>query len=159
MTTKDEPNLGIGAQDVTALVAGLSTLLADTYTLYTQTQGYHWNVTGPTFGQLHTMFEVQYIELRDAVDEIAERIRALGKPAPGSLTEFRELATIKDGEQAGNAAAMVKNLADGHETIARTARPLVKIAEDAVDVATADLITGRIVVHEKTAWMLRATGA
>ncbi|MBN2177258.1 MAG: DNA starvation/stationary phase protection protein [Demequinaceae bacterium] len=159
MTAKNEPNLGIGAQDVTALVAGLSKLLADTYTLYTQTQGYHWNVTGPTFGQLHTMFETQYIELRDAVDEIAERIRALGKPSPGSLAEFRELASVQDKGPAQDAAEMVANLAAGHEAIARTARPLVKVAEDAVDVATADLITGRIVIHEKTAWMLRATGA
>jgi starvation-inducible DNA-binding protein len=158
MAAMSEPNLGIENKDVTELVAGLSRLLADTYTLYVTTQGYHWNVTGLTFPQLHTMFEEQYMDLRDAADEIAERIRALGQPSPGSLAEFSNLATVKAGP-AKDAAAMVQNLADAHETIARTARPLVKVAEDASDVATADLVTGRIVIHEKTAWMLRATAA
>jgi starvation-inducible DNA-binding protein len=157
MPATNESNLGIEAKDVTELVAGLSRLLADTYTLYVATQGYHWNVTGPTFPQLHAMFEVQYIELRDAADLIAERIRALGKVSPGSLAEFQTLASVKDGGKAADATTMVRNLAESHETIARTARPLVKVAEDAVDVATADLVTGRIVAHEKTAWMLRAT--
>lgn len=158
MPAASEPNLGIETKDVTELVAGLSRFLADTYTLYITTQGYHWNVTGVTFPQLHQMFEEQYMDLREAADEIAERIRALGKPSPGSITEFQDLATVKDGP-AKDAAAMVQNLAEAHETIVRTARPLVKLAEDAADVATADLVTGRIVIHEKTAWMLRATAA
>ncbi len=141
------------------IAAELSRLLADTYTLYIKTHGYHWNVTGPMFRSLHLMFEEQYIDLADAVDLIAERIRALGHLAPGSYTEFGELTSIEDGRGAPEAMEMVKQLAAGHEAVVRTARSVVNKAEDAGDVATADLATGRIEIHEKTAWMLRATAS
>jgi starvation-inducible DNA-binding protein len=155
----ESSNIGLDAAAVSEIAEGLSRLLADTYVLYVKTQGYHWNVVGPTFHSLHEMFEEEYIELRDAADEIAERIRALGHTSPGSLKEFLDLASVADGGEVLNAAAMVAALAEGHEEIARTARPLVGKAEKAGDVSTADLVTGRIVSHEKTAWMLRATGS
>jgi starvation-inducible DNA-binding protein len=141
------------------LAAGLSRLLADTYTLYLKTHGYHWNVTGPMFRSLHLMFEEQYIELRDAVDQIAERIRALGYLAPGSYSEFAKLTTIPEEEGMPEALDMVRRLVEGHEAVIRTARGLVDTAEAAGDVATADLATERLQVHEKTAWMLRATAS
>lgn len=137
--------------------AALSKLLADTYTLYVKTHGYHWNVTGPMFRSLHLMFEEQYTDLATAADEIAERIRALDEVAPGSLAEFGELTSIEDGKGAPEALEMVKNLITGHEAVARTAHTVVEKAESAGDVATADLATERIQIHEKTAWMLRAT--
>lgn len=159
MLTEKKPDIGIAQKDMTAVVQGLSTLLADTYTLYVTTQGYHWNVTGPMFHSLHAMFEEEYIQLREAADVIAERIRALGDRAPGSFAEFEKLASIGAIGGAKDSISMVENLALGHEAIAKSARPLVETAEEAGDVATADLITQRIQEHEKTAWMLRATAA
>lgn len=157
--TENKPHIGIEADDRVEIADGLAKLLADTYTLYVQTQGYHWNVTGPTFPALHQMFEEQYIELREAADLVAERVRTVGERSPGSFAEFLELATVKDNQAASAATQMVKDLVDGHETIVRLARPLVEIAEKAGDVATADLVTERIREHERTAWMLRATDA
>mgnify|MGYP001555284021 CR=1 FL=1 len=152
-------NIGIADTARKVISSGLEQLLADTYTLYLKTQNYHWNVTGPMFRSLHLMFEEQYIELRDAVDELAERIRALGYPAPGSFGAYSQLTTIPDGDGSIEAMDMVRQLAEGHETAARTARVVVAAAEEAGDVATADLATVRIDTHEKTAWMLRATAA
>jgi starvation-inducible DNA-binding protein len=134
-------------------------LLADTYALYLKTHMYHWNVTGPSFHSLHMMFEEQYLELRDAVDVIAERIRALGEFAPGSYAEFARLSSVPDEEGVPDAVEMVRRLAAGHEALVRGARPLVTKAENAGDVATADLVTQRITTHEKTAWMLRSSVA
>ena len=135
---------------------GLSALLADTYALYLKTHIHHWNVTGPSFHSLHTMFEVQYLELRDAVDVIAERIRALGSFAPGSYAEFVRLSSVPDPEGVPAAEEMVRTLVEGHETLVRGARPLVEKADEAGDVSTADLVTQRITIHEKIAWMLRS---
>jgi starvation-inducible DNA-binding protein len=154
-----EVNIGIEDADREELAGHLGHLLADTYTLYLKTQNYHWNVTGPMFRSLHLMFEEQYVELRDAVDELAERIRALGHPSPGSFAEFSAVTTIPEGDASIEAMDMVRGLAEGHETAARTARQVVEAAEAAADVATADLATVRIETHEKTAWMLRATSA
>jgi starvation-inducible DNA-binding protein len=138
---------------------GLSRLLADSYTLYVKTHGYHWNVTGPMFRTLHLMFEEQYVELRDAIDVIAERIRALGFMAPGSYAEFGRLTSVPEDEGVPEAMDMVRRLAESHEIVIRTAREIVELAEEADDVATADLATQRIEVHEKTAWMLRSTAS
>jgi len=118
---------------------------------------YHWNVTGPSFHSLHLMFEEQYLELRDAVDVIAERIRALGSFAPGSYSEFARLSSVPDEEGVPAAEDMIRRLGDGHELLVRAARPLGAKAEEAGDVATADLVTQRITIHEKTAWMLRSS--
>lgn len=159
MAKAAQPDIGIEADDRTEISDGLARLLADTYTLYVMTQGYHWNVTGPTFHSLHEMFEEQYIQLREAADVVAERIRGLGGRAPGSFAEFLELATVEDNQRPADAMAMVEQLAAAHETIARTARPLVELAEKASDVATADMVTERIREHEHVAWMLRATAA
>lgn len=150
---------GLEAEAREQIADGLAHLLADTYTLYLKTQGYHWNVEGQMFRSLHLMFEEEYIDLRDAADEIAERIRALGHKSPGSYSEFAKLSSVKDEEGAPEAMDMVRRLVAGHESVIRTARELVGTAEDAGDVATADLATGRIDVHEKTAWMLRATAS
>ena len=152
-------NIGISDTARKEIAGHLGNLLADTYTLYLKTQNYHWNVEGPMFRSLHLMFEEQYIELRDAVDEIAERIRSLGYPAPGSFTEYAALSTVSEGTTGTEAMDMVRGLAEGHEASARTARAVVAAAEEAGDVATADLATVRIETHEKTAWMLRATSA
>ena len=139
-----------------ATAAALSTLLSSSYTLYLKTHNYHWNVTGPMFTTLHTMFELQYTELALAVDEIAERIRALGEPAPGSYAQFSELTVIA--EETGKPAAedMIRQLVEGQEAIARTARSVFPAAEKASDEPTADLLTQRIQLHEKNAWMLRS---
>ncbi len=150
---------GIPETDRKELAKGLSTLLADTFTVYMKTHVYHWNVEGPMFRSLHMMFEEQYVEMWNAIDEIAERIRSLGYPAPGSYGEFSSLTSIEDSEGSPEAMEMVRNLVEGHEAVIRTARELVAQAEDAQDVATADLATQRIDVHEKTAWMLRATAS
>ncbi|MGF1666037.1 MAG: Dps family protein [Acidimicrobiia bacterium] len=152
-----ELDTGISTADRKEIAEGLAHLLADSYTLYLKTHGYHWNVTGPMFRSLHLMFEEQYMELRDAVDVVAERIRALGFPAPASYAEFSRLAAVGGEEGTPDAMEMVRRLVAGNETVIRTARSLVKVAESAVDVATADLATQRIQIHEKTAWMLRAT--
>ena len=139
------------------VVAGeLSKLLADSYTLYLKSHNYHWNVTGPMFQTLHLMFEEHYNELALAVDEIAERIRAVGHPAPATYRQFSELSSIGEDDGVPKAMDMVANLVDGHQAVAKTAKGVVDVAEEAGDVATADLGTRRIDVHEKTAWMLRS---
>ncbi len=150
-------NIGIGDKDRAAIAAGLSKLLADTYTLYLTTHNFHWNVTGPMFNTLHAMFMAQYTELWNAVDPIAERIRALGHAAPGSYAQFGKLASVPDAPaQPPKALEMVRILVTGHEAVARTARGIFPLAAKASDEPTADLLTQRLDVHEKTAWMLRA---
>lgn len=149
-------DLGIPEKDRVAIAEGLSRLLADTYTLYLKTHKYHWNVTGPMFQTLHLMFETQYNELALAVDLIAERIRALDVLAPGSYTEFSRLSTITEDTDTPSATEMIRRLVDGQEVVVRTARSLYSIADVAHDEVTADLLTQRIQVHEKTAWMLRS---
>lgn len=158
-TGRMEINLGIDDTARDEIAGGLTQLLADTYALYLKSQNYHWNVEGPMFRALHLMFEEHYVELRDAVDEVAERIRSLGHPAAGSFGEFSKLTSIADGDATADAMQMVRDLAEGHEACARTARGVVARAETAGDVATADLATVRVETHEKTAWMLRATAA
>jgi starvation-inducible DNA-binding protein len=138
------------------VVEALSRLLADSYTLYLKTHNYHWNVTGPMFNTLHTLFEAEYTELAIAVDEIAERIRTLGAPAPGSYAEFAKLTRVKEGEAATAALDMVRELGADQTTVADSARTVVKAAEAAGDQASADLGVRRIDVHEKNAWMLRS---
>jgi starvation-inducible DNA-binding protein len=152
-------NTGLDETARKGIADGLAKLLADTYALYLKTHGYHWNVAGPMFRSLHLMFEEQYMELRDAVDEIAERILALGYPAPASYAELGRLASVPDDPTVPEAMEMVRRLVDGHETVIRTARDVVRVAEASEDVATADLATVRIETHEKTAWMLRATAS
>ena len=148
--------LGIQDNDRIAIANGLSVLLADTYTLYLKTHKYHWNVQGPMFQTLHLMFETQYNELSLAVDLIAERIRALDVLAPGSYSEFAQLANIKEDSDTPNATEMIRRLVDGQEMVVRTARSLFPIVDAAHDEPTADLLTQRMQVHEKTAWMLRS---
>jgi starvation-inducible DNA-binding protein len=138
------------------VVEALSRLLADTYTLYLKTHNYHWNVTGPMFNTLHTLFETQYMEYALAVDEIAERIRAIGARAPGSYTEFVELASVKEDRGSPPAMEMIRNLAADQEATVGSARKIVEVAEAAGDQATADLGVRRIETHEKNAWMLRS---
>jgi starvation-inducible DNA-binding protein len=152
-----EPNIGIAAEDRKAIAHGLSRLLADTYTLYLKTHNFHWNVTGPMFNSLHLMFEQQYTELALAVDLIAERIRALGEPAPGSYRAFGKLSKVEEAADGVDADEMVRQLVIGAETVVRTAREVFPIAEKAGDEPTCDLLTQRMQLHEKTAWMLRAT--
>jgi starvation-inducible DNA-binding protein len=150
-------NIGISADDRGAIAGGLSRLLADTYTLYLTTHNFHWNVTGPMFSTLHQMFMVQYTELWNAVDPIAERIRSLGHPAPGSYAQFSKLASVPDAPiDSPKALEMVRILVDGHEAVARTARSVFPLADSASDEPTADLLTQRLTVHEQTAWMLRS---
>jgi starvation-inducible DNA-binding protein len=134
----------------------LSQVLAESYTLYLKTHNFHWNVTGPMFQPLHSVFEEQYSELANAVDEIAERIRALGQPAPGSFTEFQNLSSIKEASGKVKAQDMIKNLLEGHKTISKTAHIAATTAQEAGDEGTADLMIQRIQVHDKTAWMLRS---
>ena len=148
--------LGIQDSDRIEIANGLSVLLADTYTLYLKTHKYHWNVQGPMFQTLHLMFETQYNELSLAVDLIAERIRALDVLAPGSYSEFSKLANIKEDSDTPNATEMIRRLVDGQEMVVRTARSLFPIVDAAHDEPTADLLTQRMKVHEKTAWMLRS---
>ncbi|MDG3440843.1 MULTISPECIES: Dps family protein [Nitrospirillum] len=149
-------DIGISEQDRKAIAEGLSRLLADTYTLYLKTHNFHWNVTGPMFNTLHTMFMTQYTELSVAVDDIAERIRALGFPAPGSYAQFAELTVIREERGVPKAEEMIQQLVEGQEAVARTARSIFPVAESASDEPTCDLLTQRLQVHEKTAWMLRA---
>ena len=157
MTTELEINIGINGVDRAAISHGLSRLLADTYTLYLTTHNFHWNVTGPHFNTLHTMFMTQYTELWNAVDPIAERIRALGHWAPGSYGQFSTLSSVTDAPSAPpKAMEMVRTLVAGHENVARTARETFEVADNANDQPTADLLTQRLNVHEKTAWMLRS---
>jgi len=150
-------NIGISDKDRAAIAQGLSCLLADTYTLYLTTHNFHWNVTGPMFNTLHTMFMTQYTELWNAVDPVAERIRSLGHPAPGSYAQFSKLASVPDVPVTPpKALEMVRILVQGHEAVARTARELFPMADKASDEPTADLLTQRMTVHEQTAWMLRS---
>ena len=151
-----ELNIGIDEAQREVIASGLSSLLADSYTLYLKTHNYHWNVTGPQFNTLHQMFEAQYIELANAVDEIAERIRALGVKAPGSYSAFIELTTISEGQGDESAEEMIRQLALGQEAVVRTARKAFPAAEAADDEPTADLLTQRMQIHEKNAWMLRS---
>ena len=148
-------NIGIEEKHRIAISGGLSRLLADSYTLYLQTHNFHWNVTGPMFQTLHTLFETQYTELALAVDEIAERIRALGEKAPGTYSAFSKLTTIKE-QDVNNAEDMIRVLVESQEAVIRTARLLYPLVNEANDEASADLITQRITSHEKTAWMLRS---
>jgi starvation-inducible DNA-binding protein len=150
-------DIGIDAKDRASISAGLSRLLADTYTLYLTTHNFHWNVTGPMFNTLHVMFMGQYTELWNAVDPIAERIRSLGHHAPGSYAQFGRLSSLPDApETPPKALEMVRVLVAGHEAVARTARALFPLADKAGDEPTADLLTQRLTVHEQTAWMLRS---
>ena len=150
-------NIGISDSHRQQISDGLGRLLADTYTLYLTTHNFHWNVTGPMFNSLHTMFEGQYTELWNAVDPIAERIRSLGHHAPGSYAQYSELTALPDAPVTPpKALDMVAILAQGHETTARTARDLFALVDEANDEPTADLLTQRIAVHEQTAWMLRS---
>ncbi len=150
-------NIGIKENDRKKIADGLSHLLADSYTLYLKTHNYHWNVTGPMFQTLHLMFETQYTELALAVDLIAERIRALGFPAPGSYHEFAKLTSIKEeGDGVPNANEMIRRLVEGQEAVTRTARSLFPIVDKVSDEPTADLLTQRMQLHEKNAWMLRS---
>jgi starvation-inducible DNA-binding protein len=149
-------DIGISEQDRRAIVDGLSRLLADTYTLYLKTHNFHWNVTGPMFQTLHLMFETQYTELAQAVDLIAERIRALGSPAPGTYGDFARLSTVNEPDGVPNAQEMIRQLVQDQEIVVRTARTMFKAVDQAGDEPTADLLTQRMQVHEKTAWMLRS---
>jgi starvation-inducible DNA-binding protein len=149
-------NIGIEEQDRREIAQGLSNLLADTYTLYLKTHNFHWNVTGPMFQTLHLMFEQQYNELALAVDLIAERIRALGFPAPGTYKEFANLSSISEEDGVPSAEDMIRKLVEGQEAVVRTARSIFPAVERSHDEPTADLLTQRMQVHEKTAWMLRS---
>jgi len=149
-------DIGIDAKDRARIAEALSRLLADTYALYLKTHSFHWNVEGPMFNTLHLMFMEQYTELWNALDEIAERIRALGFPAPGSYKAFAKLSSIEDTDGVPEAMAMVRELVKGHEAVVRTARAAFGPAEKSGDESTADLLTQRLQIHEKTAWMLRS---
>lgn len=149
-------DIGINDKDRKAIADGLSRLLADTYTLYLKTHNFHWNVTGPMFQTLHLMFETQYNELALAVDLIAERIRALGYPAPGTYAEYVKLSSIKETAGVPKAEKMIELLVEGQEAVARTARSIFPIIDKVSDEPTADLLTQRMQIHEKNAWMLRS---
>ena len=150
-------DIGLSQEQRSTIADGLGRLLADTYVLYGKTHGFHWNVTGPMFNTLHLMFMTQYTELWAAVDPVAERIRSLGHPAPGSYAQFSKLASIPDVPVVPpKALEMVRILVQGHEAVARTARELFPLADKASDEPTADLLTQRLTVHEQTAWMLRS---
>ena len=149
-------DIGIAKKDREAIAKGLSRLLADSYTLYLKTHGFHWNITGPMFNSLHLMFETQYNEQWLALDQIAERIRSLDLAAPASGAQFSKLSSIKEEAGVPDWKGMVGQLVDGHETAARTAREVFKLADKADDQPTADLATQRMEAHEKTAWMLRS---
>jgi len=152
-------NIGINDADRQAVADGLKVLLADSYTLYLQTHNFHWNVTGPQFRELHLMFEEHYTELALAVDEIAERIRTLGVYAPGTYAQLAALTSIKEGDSIPAAEQMVTILTEGHETVVRSCRQVLTIAQQADDESSAALISDRMRLHEKTAWMLRALQA
>ncbi|MFI2810636.1 MULTISPECIES: Dps family protein [Microbulbifer] len=150
-------DIGINEQDREKVAHGLKRLLADSYTLYLQTHNFHWNVTGPLFRELHLMFEEHYTELAEAVDDIAERIRTLDVEAPGTYKAFAELSSIKEVDSIPAAEKMVEILTQGHEQVVKTCREVLKAAQDADDESTMALVSDRMSVHEKTAWMLRAT--
>lgn len=153
---KTKIDIGIDEQSREEIAKGLSRLLADTYTLYLKTHNYHWNVTGPQFQTLHVMFEGQYNELALAVDAIAERIRSLGVKAPGTYAEFAKLTVIKETSGEISATEMLKELVQSHEAVVKTARSIFPIVDEAHDEPSADLLTQRMQIHEKTAWMLRS---
>lgn len=156
MQAKMPINLGIPEASRQEIAEGLSRLLADTYSLYLKTHNFHWNVTGPMFQTLHLMFETQYTELALAVDLIAERIRALGFPAPGTYSDYAKLSSIEETPGVPKAQDMIRLLVEGQEAVARTARSVFPVADKVNDEPTADLLTQRLQVHEKTAWMLRS---
>lgn len=151
-----EIDIGIKSSDREKIVQGLSALLADSYTLYLMTHNFHWNVKGPQFNSLHQMFMVQYTEQWNALDLIAERIRTLGHPAPGTYKQFVKLASIKEVDGVPSATEMVRHLVMAQEATARTARKLLPLVNEVNDQPTADLLTQRLDLHEKTAWMLRS---
>ncbi len=150
-------DIGINKEDRTRIAGGLSKLLADSYTLYLQTHNFHWNITGPQFRELHLMFEEHYTELAVAVDDIAERIRTLDCPAPGTYKEFARLSSVKEVDGIPAAAEMVDILTKGHEQVVKTAREVLKLAQAGDDESTIALVSDRMRIHEKTSWMLRAT--
>jgi len=149
-------DIGIAEDERAKIAHGLSKLLADTYTLYLKTHNFHWNVKGPMFQTLHLMFETQYNELALAVDLIAERIRALGFPAPGTYSDYAKLSSIKETPGVPEATEMIRLLVEGQEAVVRTARALMPQVDAVGDEPSADLLTQRMQVHEKTAWMLRS---
>lgn len=149
-------DIGISEASRKEIAEGISRLLADSYTLYVKTHNFHWNVTGPMFNTLHQMFEEQYTELAEAVDEIAERIRALGFPAPGSYKQFADLSSIEEELGVPDAEDMIRQLVEGQEAVVRTARQVLPVAADVSDEPTVDLLTQRMQIHEKNAWMLRS---
>ncbi len=149
-------NIGIKPEQREAIASGLSQVLADSYTLYLKTHNYHWNVSGPQFNTLHQMFEDQYSELAIAVDDIAERIRALGFDAPGSYRAYSQLTEIEEEDKVPVAEEMIRQLVIGQETVARNSRKVIEVAENAGDHPSADLLTQRVQLHEKNAWMLRS---
>lgn len=149
-------DIGISKKEREKIAEGLSRLLADSFTLYLKTHNFHWNVTGPMFNTLHVMFMDQYTELWNALDLIAERIRALGVPAPATYREFAKLTVIKESEGVPNATEMLKQLLAGQEAVVKTARGIFPVVDKAGDEPTADLLTQRMQIHEKTAWMLRS---
>ncbi len=151
-----ETNTNISAENRKALADGLSRALADSYTLYLKTHNFHWNVEGPGFQGLHNLFEKQYTDLAEAIDDVAERIRALGHYAPGSFTEFAQLASVKEQTQKLDSRSMLRELAEDQDTIVATMRKVIKTAQEAEDPASEDLMVSRIQAHEKNAWMLRA---
>ncbi len=153
---KTKIDIGIDEKSREEIAKGLSRLLADTYTLYLKTHNYHWNVTGPQFQTLHIMFEGQYNELALAVDAVAERIRSLGVKAPGTYGEFAKLTSIKETTGEISATEMIKELVQSHEAVVKTARSIFPIVDEAHDEPSADLLTQRMQIHEKTAWMLRS---
>jgi len=149
-------DIGLSDADRQRVAESLSRVLADTYTLYLKTQNFHWNVTGPQFRTLHLMFEEQYTDLAEAVDEIAERIRALGAVAPGSFSQFAKLSSIQEATTVPSAQDMIRQLVSDNETADRTLRETANIADEVNDIVTADLVTERMAVHEKAAWMMRS---
>ena len=149
-------NIGISEKDRKSVCRGLNKLLADSYLLYLKTQNYHWNVTGKMFRSLHTLFEEQYQELAASIDDIAERIRALGEFAPGSFSNFAKVTSIKEENSIPSAEEMIHNLVVGNEAVVTTARELISLTDDCEDDVTADLLVDRMQVHEKNAWMLRS---
>lgn len=154
-----EIDIGITPKERIRAANALAKLLADTYTLYLKTHGYHWNVEGPHFQQLHALFMEQYVEMWNAVDELAERIRALGRFAPSSYSQMASLSSLSEETGQPDWKAMVANLARGHEEVAKSARQVLRVAEEIGDDATADVVTPRVTLHEKAAWMLRATAS
>lgn len=150
-------DIGLNEEHRKTIAAGLERVLADTYTLYLQTHNFHWNVTGPSFQSLHTLFQTQYNELWLAVDDIAERIRTLGEPAPGTYSKFATLTRIQEVQDIPTADNMVRYLVTGHESVCKTIREVLPLAQEAADESSISLLTDRLLIHEKTAWMLRST--